>query len=323
MSKGGAASGRPRISMPTVRIRLLWHPQAQFAGYHVAEHLRLADGIELVCQPMTPGQGPVEAVLERRVEMAVASPSHLIESGDPGALSLLLAIQQESPLVYPVKRGAGIHILHDLVGRKVGVWPGQEDLEFRWMLIKAGVAVSAVARIPLPDTVQPFVAGAIDCAQMTTYHELHQAEHAFGHDALHLFSAADVGASLLKDGLIARKDWLARNHAVAQAAVDAVLQGWTRAFSDERLALDVCAQVRPDMTRDEHAAQLRDIRALSLRNATLSHGLGYPDPQHAARALQAMRDVEGHAPALGAADIVDNSFWQATPARWRATSWPT
>lgn len=309
--------------MPTVRIRLLWHPQAQFAGYHVAEQLRLADGIDLVCQPMTPGQGPVEAVLERRVEMAVASPSHLIESGDPAALALLLAIQQDSPLVYPVKRASGIRGLHDLVGRKVGVWPGQEDLEFRWMLLKAGVAQSAVERIPLPDTVQPFVTGAIDCAQMTTYHELHQAEHALGHDALHLFSAADVGASLLKDGLIARKDWLMRNRAEAQAAVDAVLQGWIRAVTDERLALDVCDQVRPDMTREEHAAQLRDIRALSLRGATLTQGLGYPDPQHAARALQAMREVEGDAPALSAADIVDESFWRAAPARWRATSWPS
>lgn len=312
----------PYKPMPTVRIRLLWHPQAQFAGYHVAEHLRLAAGIELVCQPMTPGQGPVEAVLERRVEMAVASPSHLIESSDPAALSLLLAIQQESPLVYPVKRSAGIRRLADLAGRKVGVWPGHEDLEFRWMLMKAGVAVTDVERIPLPDTVQPFVSGAIDCAQMTTYHELHQIEQALGHDALHLFSARDVEASLLKDGLIARKDWLARNRAAAQAAVDAVLQGWSRAFTDESTALDVCAQVRPDMSRDEHASQLRDIRALSLRAAALTHGLGFPDPRHAARALLAMRDADGKAPALAAADIVDESFWQAAPARWRAASWP-
>lgn len=308
--------------MPTVRIRLLWHPQAQFAGYHVAERLRLATGMDLVSQPMTPGQGPVESVLERRVEMAVASPSHLIESNDPASLSLLLAIQQESPLVYPVKRSAGIRRLADLAGRKVGVWPGHEDLEFRWMLMKAGVAADGVERIPLPDTVAPFVAGAVDCAQMTTYHELHQAEHALGPGALQLFSAVDVGASLLKDGLIARKDWLAQNRAAAQAAVDAVLQGWSRAFTDETLALDVCAEVRPDMSRDEHAAQLRDIRALSLRGATLTHGLGYPDPRHAARALEAMRDVEGNAPALAAAAIVDDSFWQAAPARWRATTWP-
>lgn len=311
--------------MQTIRIRLLWHPQAQFAGYHIAEHLRLAAeaGVEILCQPMAPGQGPVEAVLERRVEMAVASPSHLIESSDPGALVLLLAIQQESPLVYPVKRAAGIERLADLRGRKVGVWPGHEDLEFRWMLMQGGVGVDGVERIPLPDTVRPFVAGAIDCAQMTTYHELHEAELALGADALRLFSAADVGASLLKDGLLARKDWLARNPAAAQAAVDAVLQGWTRAFTEENLALEVCAKVRPDMSRDEHAAQLRDIRALSLRGATLTRGLGYPDPQHVARALQAMRDVEGRAPALGVADIVDPSFWRAAPARWRATGWPS
>ncbi len=311
--------------MQTVRIRLLWYPQAQFAGYHVAEQLSLAGtaGVELVCQPMVQGEGPIEAVLAGRAELAVASPSHLVEASAPSALALLLAIQQESPLVYPVKRTAGIERLADLVGQKVGVWPGQEDLEFRWMLLKAGVAAEQVERVPLPDTVGPFVADEVACAQMTLYHELHQAEQALGRDRLRLFRASDVGAALLKDGLIARRDWLQRNRAAAQAAIDAILQGWTLALTDAPRTIGICAEVRPDMSRSEHATQLRDIRRLALCGATLSHGLGYPDPEHAARALQAMAAVEGRHLALSADDLIDASFWRAAPARWRATAWPS
>ena len=307
--------------MSTVRIRLLWHPQAQFAGYHVAEHLKLADGVTLTCEGMRPGKGPIAAVLDGDVEMAVASPSHLIEASKPDALVVVLAIQQESPLVYPVRRSSGIRRLADLACRKVGVWPGGEDLEFRWMLRKAGVSERDVTRVPLADTVEAFEAGAVDCAQMTTYHELHVAEHALGRDLLHLFSAADWGASLLKDGLVVRKDWLARNRGAAQAAVDAILEGWTMAFSDPDTTLDVCVKVRSDMTRTEHAQQLSDIRSLSLQGATLTHGLGFPDPQHAVRALEALHDVEGRRLSLTAADIVDTTLWERAPERWRGRSW--
>lgn len=310
--------------MTTVRIRLLWHPQVQFAGYHLAESRGLASaaGVAVACEPIVLGDSGTDAVLEGRVEMAVASPSHLLESRDPAGLAFILAIQQESPLVYPVKRASGIARLADLAGRKVAVWPGHEDLELRWMLRRAGIDERAVERLPVDDTVAALVEDRVAAAQMTIYHELHQAERRLGPDALLPFAAASLGASLLKDGLLARKDWLARNAATAQAVVDAVLQGWTLAFTDAPAALDACAAARPDMGRAEHAAQLRDIRALSLRGATLAHGLGYPDPEHVARALRAMGEVGLAAPALDPAAVADGRFWQAAPARWRSAAWP-
>jgi ABC-type nitrate/sulfonate/bicarbonate transport system substrate-binding protein len=311
--------------MSTVRIRLLWHPQAQFAGYHVAEQhgLAAAAGVAIACEPIVFGESAADAVVSGKVEMAVASPSHLLESRDPAALAFILAIQQASPLVYPAKRASGVARLADLEGRKVGVWPGHEDLELRWMLRRAGVDDRAVERVPVDDTVAALVEDRVAAAQMTIYHELHQAERRLGHDALLAFGAAPLGAALLKDGLLARKDWLARNAAVAQAVVDAVLQGWTIAFTDEAAALAACAVARPDMPREEQAAQLRDIRALSLRGATLAQGLGYPDPDHVARVLQAMREVELTAPTLDPADVADLRFWRAAPTRWRSAVWPS
>ena len=309
--------------MQTVRIRLLWHPQAQFAGYHMAEHLRLAAdaGLDICCEPIRYDQGAMAALAAGDADMAVASPSHLLESGFADNLRLILAIQQESSLVYPVRASSGIERPADLAGRRVAVWPGHEDLELRWMMQKAGVADGAVTRVPMNNTVAAFLAGEVDCAQMTTYHELHQAEAAVGKSALRLFSASDSGAALLKDGLIVRRDWLAANRAAAQAAVNAILHGWTLAFTDPHRAVSICAAVRPGMTEDEHLAQLRAIRDLSCRNATLGHGLGYPDPEHVRRAMAAMRDLGIPSPAGDPQQFVDESLWQAAPANWRSRSW--
>lgn len=304
--------------MTTVRIRLLWHKQAQFSGYLLAEKLGLArkHGVEIVCEGLDFNCKHVASILTGATPMAVASPAHILESPDPAALRWLLTIQQESPLVYPVREQDGIDRLADLAGRKVGVWPGHEDLEFRWMLQKAGLAPGGVDRVAMPDTVGPFLAGEIASAQMTTYHELHVVQEKLGAGAVKTFSAKDTGCSVLKDGLVVSTRFAEADRQVVQAVVDAILEGWTIAFQEPERAIAVCLEARPDMSEAEHRRQLADIRALALTGATLTEGLGYPDPTHVEQAARAIAEVEGHV--VDTSSILDPSFWQAAPEGFRA-----
>lgn len=304
--------------MTIVRIRLLWHKQAQFAGYLLAEKLGLArkHGVEIVCEGLDFSCKHVGAILTGATPMAVASPAHILESADPAALRWVLTVQQESPLVYPVRIRDGIDRLTDLAGRKVGVWPGHEDLEFRWMLQRAGLAAGAVDRIAMPDTVGPFLAGEIASAQMTSYHELHLVEEELGAGAVRTFSAKDMGCSVLKDGLVVSARFAEANRQAVQAVVDAVLEGWTIAFREPERAIAACLEARPDVSEAEHRRQLADIRALSLTGAALTDGLGYPDPVHVDQAARAIAEVEGRT--VDASAVLDAGFWQAAPESFRA-----
>ncbi|MDG2405448.1 MAG: ABC transporter substrate-binding protein [Paracoccaceae bacterium] len=308
--------------MRTVRIRLLWHKQAQFAGYLLAEKLQLARkaGVEIVCEGLDFSCKHVASILTGQAEMAVASPAHLLESADPERLRWLMTIQQKSPLVYPARRSDGVSNLADLRGRKVGVWPGGEDLEFRWMLHRAGIADADVERVEIPDTVTPFLDGETASGQMTVYHELHSVEDRIPADDLVLFDAATFDCSILKDGLVADADLCRDAPELVQAVVDGVLEGWTIAIEDPERALDACCEARPDMPRAAQANQLRQILDLSLIGATRTHGLGHPDPAHIDRAAQAMRDIEGHAPETG--PLRDTRFWDTAPEQFRRTEWP-
>lgn len=308
--------------MTTIRIRLLWHKQAQFAGYLLAEELDLARGrgVGIRCDGLDFSCKHVASVLAGAAEMAVASPAHLLESAAPGRLRWLLTIQQESPLVYPARRSEGITRLADLAGRRIGVWPGSEDLELRWLLAGAGLAADAVTRVEVPDTVGPFLRNEIALGQMTRYHELHQLEAQVPPGDLTVFSAAGAGRSLIKDGLVADAGLVAREPETVQAVVDAVMEGWTIAFDEPERAIAACLRARPDMTREEHARQLADIRALSLTGKALSEGLGFPDPAHMEAAARAIRETGGHdVPAGG---LRDDRFWKAVPAAFRRRSWP-
>lgn len=307
--------------MTRVRVRLLWHKQAQFAGYLIAEELGLARGrgVDLTCEGLDFAVKPVDAVLDGISEMCVASPAHILESRKPDALRWILAIQQDSPLVYPVRKSSGIAALADFAGRKVGVWPGSEDLELRWMLQGAGLTDDDVTRIGMPDTVGPFLAGEIASAQMTSYHELHQVEKALGADVIRLFSGKDSGRSLLKDGLVTSSALVEDHPEVVQAVVDAVLEGWTIAFTEPERTLDVCDAVRPDMSREEHASQLADIRALALAGPTLDEGLGVPAAAQLTKAAEAIAAVEGRR--IATDGILDRRFFDNAPAAFRRTDW--
>lgn len=295
------------------RIRLLWHPQAQFAGYLLAEQAGLGAnrGVALRTSPMVPGTGPMAALLSGDAEFAVASPSHLLESGRGGDVVMLLAIQQSSALVYPAHRCHGIERLTDLRGRRVAVWPGNEDLELRWMLARAGVPPDEVERVPVPDTVAPFRRGEVDCAQMTVYHELHEIEGDGSGDVV-LFSASTFGASLLKDGLFTTRRLADESPDLVQAVVDAVLQGWATAFATPDRAVDACLRARPGLDRDGQARQLAVIRSLAAAGCALVRGLGYPDPEHVVRAARAMADL-GHPVDADVARMVRPEFWSGAP----------
>jgi glycine/D-amino acid oxidase-like deaminating enzyme/ABC-type nitrate/sulfonate/bicarbonate transport system substrate-binding protein len=295
-----------------IGIRLLWHAQAQFAGYLVAEHERLGErrGIAIANSPIDFSRSGLDALLAGEVEFAVASPSHLLESGRAAELVLVLAIQQDSALAYPARRARGIDKLADLAGRRVAVWPGGEDLELRWMLQKGGVAPEAIVRVATNDTVAPFLAGDVDCAQMTVYHELRHVIGALGEDDITLFRAADVDAALLKDGLLTTRRMIIEQSDVVQAVVDTVLEGWAIAFAEPARAIDACMRANPVLQQDDQLEQLDAIRALALRGAGVAYGLGYPRSRaHGARRARAGRS--------GPSPVPDDLIRGATaPAFW-------
>ncbi|MFK8253025.1 ABC transporter substrate-binding protein [Ancylobacter terrae] len=307
-----------------VRLRLLWHPQAQFIGYLLAEHSGIARrrGIALTCEPIDFRQGGMAALLEGACDLAIASPAHLVESTAPERLAFLMAVQQASPLVYPVRRSSGITSPAGLAGRTAAVWPGGEDLEFRWMLRKAGLDPARVRRLPTADTVEALVSGAADCAQMTIYHELHEMEHrGLPLDAVTLFRPDDYGAMLLKDGVIARSDWIGVEDALLQDLVEVFLEGWQRAFSDPDEAVALCCKLRPDMSEAHHRTQLGHMRDLAASGPALTQGFAVPDALHVRRALDAMEEVDGHAPAVEPEHIAVARYWAAAPAALKAMAW--
>lgn len=309
--------------MNEVSIRLLWHAQAQFAGCLLAEHAGIAArrGLALSCLDAEPGRAVLADCLRGGAAFAVASPSHVAECADPGALRIVLVLQQSSALVYPARRDHGVVSVADLRGRKAAVWPGGEDLELRWLLHRAGLDDDAVQRVACGDTVGELVKGTVSAAQATSYNEIaHLAALGLRDEDVVLLHAAEHDASLVKDALVCPAALVEESPALVQQVVESVLEGWTTAFRDADAAVAACLSARPVLDATAQHEQLAAIRALVDAGATRTHGLGYPDPAHLTRALQAMRELGEPLPG-GTDAIVDTRFWAAAPEELRAR-WP-
>jgi ABC-type nitrate/sulfonate/bicarbonate transport system substrate-binding protein len=301
-----------------VSVRLLWHAQAQFAGYHVAEHERLGEnrGLNIVTSPVDFARGPIEALFAGDVDFAVASPSHLIESGRAAELLMVLSIQQQSALAYPARRERGIAHPRDLVGKRVGVWPGREHLELDWMLVRAGVDPALVEHCPMNDTVAPFLAGEVDCAQMTVYHELSRAIDCLGGtDEVTLFRAVDWGASLVKDGLVTLRRTAQASPTLVQDVVETLLEGWRIAFDAPDRAISACLAADPSLDPAHQRQQLAIIRELAEPRARIGDGLGCPDIAHLEHAARALAEL-GNPVRAGVLDgAIDQTFWVQAQSR--------
>lgn len=288
---------RPATLMP------MWLPQAQFAGYFVARDkgIYARHGIDLRVLAAGPGRSPAAALRSGEADFAVLWLTTAMgqpEAGEP--LVHLAQIVQSSSLLLVARRSSGIRSLHDMDGRRVGLWGGELSMAARALFAREGITVREIAQ---SGTVNLFLRGGIDVASATWYNEYHTILNA-GVDAgeLSVVFLRDAGMDFPEDGLYARAGLVQRDPALVDAFVRASLEGWHYAFDHPEEALDIVIREmvaahlpanRPhqrwmlarmrDLARppagEADFGQLDDRRYRAVGDALLQHGLisGYAD----------------------------------------------
>ena len=310
--------------MEKIKLRLLWHIQPQFAGAVMSQHSGIAarHGIDLNCQPIRFKEGPIDAVISGSADLCVASPSHMLESKNVESLVFLGTFQQTSPVIHVARKDCGIKSIADLAQSRIGVWPGNEDLELKWMLSKVGLDLDEIEFVPTGDPVDLLLHKEVSSAQMTTFNEYIQFLEREGNlDSVLCLSASDYEAELIKDGLVTTKNWIDENPDRAQNVVNSLLEGWTYALNHPEEAVGLCAKLRPDVEQRLFHEQFNEVQKLIFTGPTLTEGLGNPHLMHMQRAIESVFDVYGREVKKSAEHYVSDIFWQNAPSQFRRTDW--
>jgi len=262
-----AESSAPAATLTPLRLMLAWQPQAQFAGYYVAQargFYREA-GIEACLLSLGHARSPRAALETGEVDLAVLWLSTAIEARAEGVPLINVAqLFQRSSVVLIARSSSNVHRLSDLDGRRVGVWRNDPALPVEALLRTRGLEVK---RVPQSQTVNLFLRGGVEAMSGMLYNEYHLLINAgLEPEALTVFRLSEYGIDFPEDGLYALEQTQREKSAAITAFVAATKRGWEQAFADPEGALDLVLQhqraARVPANRIHQRWMLEQIRAV-------------------------------------------------------------
>jgi NitT/TauT family transport system substrate-binding protein len=234
-----------------------WLPQAQFAGYYVAQDQGFYK----------------DAGLEVKIIHPSASVNALkfLESGKADVITLFLVtalsaaqngldlvniaqFSQHSAIMFVTMKSSGIKTLAEFNGRKAGIWRSGFREVPQALLDHQNVEVEW---IPILSTVNLFLLGGIDVMTVMWYNEYHQLYlSGVNMDEMNTFFMSDYGFDIPEDGLYVLRTNLENREEGLSAFVEASLRGWEYVAGNKEYAVDLVVNLmRDENIPSSHAHQ--------------------------------------------------------------------
>lgn len=220
-----------------------WVPQAQFAGYYVAQQRGFykAAGIDLTIIPGGPTSPPLDLLKEGRADFATLWLTTGIQARAQGVKLVNIGqMVQKSALMLVAKKAGGIVSPQDLDGKKVGLWGPIFQIQPRAFFKKYQLNVTVV---PQSFSVNLFLRDGVDAASAMWYNEYHTILNSgINPEELTTFFFHEHGLNFPEDGIYVLEDTFEKDPALCRAFVQASIKGWRHAFANPGEALDVVMQ---------------------------------------------------------------------------------
>src|SRR3954447_15914953 len=259
---GAATTVASCTTMDKLKLQLKWLHQAQFAGYYVAADKgyykeRCLD-VELL--PGGPDVVPSQKVLTGAADVGIDWVGSTLANRDKGQPLIDIGqFYQTSGLYLISKKTAGITSPKDLKGKKVGVWTGGNEFEFRALMDKYGYDDSIdnnrdMTIIKQGFEMNTFLNGQLDAASAMVYNEYPVVlEAGVKPEELNVISYNEEGVGMLEDHVFVTEQTLKDKRDILIRFLAASQKGWQDAVSDQNAAVEaVMKRVDASTTNRDH-----------------------------------------------------------------------
>ncbi|MCO5173491.1 MAG: ABC transporter substrate-binding protein [Trueperaceae bacterium] len=242
-----------------INFQSKWFPQAQFAGYFVAQDkgFYAEEGLDVTV--LDGGNvNPTVAVASGNADFGTDWVANILTQRDQGLEVVNIAqIYQTSGYRLVALKSSGIETIADMAGRKVGVWAFGNEFAAEAVFSAAGLTSNLDPTVTSPDVDAVVYAfdpslvfpNEVDVASAMTYNELDQIVGlGYDLDTLSILDPASIGADLLEDSLFATPATLAATNfkgsgltgaEVAQRFLRASIRGWEYAVANQDEAVQI------------------------------------------------------------------------------------
>src|SRR5690349_120387 len=250
----GGDDGGDFEPLTSIKLQLQWLPQAQFAGYYIAQEKGYFEEEGFDSVEIVPSGGdivPQDALVAGDVDFAVAWVPKVLGTLEASGVELtdIAQVFQKSGTLQVAWKGSGISQVADFEGKKIGSWGFGNEWE-----IFAAMAAEKLDSTSVSITTQDFSMNAlldrdVDAAQAMTYNEWAQILEVVNPDTGKLYqpedfdvvSYEDTEGAMLQDAIWADTQRL-DDPAYADAAVrflKAVTKGWIFARDNPEEAAEI------------------------------------------------------------------------------------
>ncbi len=217
-----------------------WVPQAQFAGYYVAQERGIykREGIDLTIISGGPQSPSLDLLKDGKADIATLWLSTGIQARAQGIRLMNIAqMVQKSALMLAAKKSRGVKSPQDLEGRKVGLWGPISQIQPRAFFRKYHLNVTVV---PQSFSVNLFLMDGVDAASAMWYNEYHTIlDCGMNPEDLTTFFFHEHGLNFPEDGIYVLEETFQRDPGLCRAFVQGSIKGWLYAFAHPEEALDV------------------------------------------------------------------------------------
>lgn len=326
-----------------VKLQLKWFPQAQFAGFFVAQAKGFykAEGLDVQLLPIG-DQSPIQTVATGAADFGTTWITDLLTARQQGIPVVHIAqLFQKSGYTLVSLKTSGIKAPADFKGKRVGVWPSGNEYPAVALMKKYGLTTSLDSTVSNPSVqavTYPFdpsivFPGKVDLVSAMTYNELDQIVGlGYPLDKLQVFQTSDYGINLLEDLMFSTERTLNATNfkgsglsgrEVAARLVRATIKGWNYAVRNQREAVGIvlvnCGNTcKGSGTRSSAQAhqtwQMAEVAKLYNAGPTLQGRAGYLDPatyRANVTLLKSLGILKSDPPAAA----VDYRVWQAATGK--------
>ncbi len=299
-----AVSGFAATAQEKVTVQLKWLPQAQFAGYYVAQAKGYykAEGLDVTIKAGGPDISPVQVIAGKGADVVVNWMPDALAAREAGVPLVNIAqVFNRSGLMLTCKKASGVSSPKDLKGKTLGVWFGGNEYPFLNWMAKLGYKPDTDIKIMKQGfNVDPLLQNQAACISTMIYNEYWQVIDAGVKESdLVTFFYEDQGVASLEDGLYVLESNLKDPAFVKRMAkfLKATFKGWNEAVKDPAGAakIVVAADMSGSATEKVQKRQMENVAKL-ISNAN-SPKMGYLEPAAYERTVKVLLS-SGSAPVI-------------------------
>ncbi len=334
----GAAAPASAQDLIDVTFQSKWFPQAQFAGYFVAQAKGFYEEEGLSVTVLDGGNvNPTVQVASGNADFGTDWIANMLVQREQGLNVVQIAqIYQTSGYRMVALNDSGIESFADLAGRTVGVWGfgnefvaqavfAAEDLSSDLDPTVTNPDVNAVVYAFDPSLVFP---NEVEVASAMTYNELDQIVGlGYALDTLTLLDPADINADLLEDLIFTTPELLENpdfkgsgvsGHEVAERFLRATIKGWEYAVANQEEAVSIVLESCGDTCAGSGSTQSPQIhqtwqmaRVAELVSPEADTNVGALNEEAFDRSVGLLNQVGLLARPVTYGDVVDESVYEA------------